>query len=127
MFPDANFAQSIAMALHNNTDTSVEVTEQEFAGITYLTVPNSNIRSISGIENLQNLMYISAEGNQITDISMLSQLPKLATFYIAKQSVIFSDVATGTPTPLTLLNHNGIVPQHEFTVGNGSYNNGMLT
>jgi hypothetical protein len=127
MFPDANFAQSIAMELHGNTDTSVEVTEQDLKRITQLTIPNRNIRSISGIENLQNLMFISAEGNQITDISMLSKLPKLITFYMPKQSVILSDVVTGTPTPLTLLNHNAIVPQYEFTVGKGSYNNGMLT
>jgi Leucine-rich repeat (LRR) protein len=127
IFPDTNFAQSIAMELHRNTDTSVAVTEQDLARIVYLSIPNRNIRSISGIENLHNLVFLSAEDNQITDISMLSKLPKLSAFYIAKQSVILSDVATGTPTPLTLLNHNGIVPQYELTVGTGSYNNGMLT
>jgi hypothetical protein len=126
MFPDVNFAQAIAIALHNNTDTSVEVTEQELASITHISVPNSNIRSISGIENLQNLMFISAEGNQITDISMLSQLPKLTLFYIANQSITLSDVAIGVPTQVILLNHNGTVPQYEFTAGQGSYNNGTL-
>jgi Leucine-rich repeat (LRR) protein len=126
MFPDINFAESIAMELHGNTDTSAEVTEQDLERIMQLTISHRNIRSISGIENLHNLVFLSAEGNQITDISMLSKLPKLVTFYIAKQSVILSDVATGTPTPLTLRNHNGIIPQYEFTVGTGSYNNDAL-
>lgn len=125
LFPDINLATAIAEMLYENSDISAPVTENQLAEITELVVPESNIRNLSGIENLKNLGFLSARGNQITDISMLSDLPNLLGFVIDEQIIELSDVAVGITKPLTLLNDLKEIPYYTISEG-GFLINGLL-
>ncbi|MGX4601423.1 hypothetical protein [Faecalimicrobium sp. JNUCC 81] len=67
--------------------TKNTITNKDMELLTELNLSNKGIQNLSGIENAINLESINLEGNEITDISMLGSLSKLAKYNISKQSI----------------------------------------
>jgi len=125
VFPDVNLATAIAEIIHNNQDISAPITEQSLLDIRNLTIPRKDIRDLSGIERLVNLEYLNADGNAITDISMLSKLPILTGFLVREQAVVLPDTTVRVPTKLILRNNDGAIPDFILSA-EGSYSNEEL-
>lgn len=54
----------------------------DFELVNILSVPNSQIKDLEGIQYLPNLVHLDLSNNEITDISQLRQLRKLTTVYL---------------------------------------------
>lgn len=126
LFPDENLAKAIAEIVHGNQNTSMLITQDQLLDITSLTIPHMGIRNLSGVENLKNLEFISANGNHIHDISLLSHLPNLMGFIVTEQVVTLPEGEVGIPTLFSLLDNNEMEPVYTITQGQGSYANGEL-
>jgi uncharacterized repeat protein (TIGR01451 family) len=75
-FLSANFVTALQGDSINSTDSLVLSTE-------WLDLDTLNIASIQGIQGFQNLKHFSAKLNQISDQSVLLQLPLLESIYLA--------------------------------------------
>ncbi|EGD3653809.1 internalin, partial [Listeria monocytogenes] len=80
IFPDADLAEGIRAELQKSSVTDV-VTKEELESISQLSVYAKKIASIEGLEYLTNLKFLNLNGNQITDLSPLSNLTKLTEIY----------------------------------------------
>lgn len=79
--PDANLRAAIEAAL--NRASGAPITEAEMLTLTKLSVPGADIRDLTGLEFAANLTYLDTRYNyRITDISSLSGLTNLKTFYL---------------------------------------------
>lgn len=126
VFPDVNLAKAIAEQLHNNQNTSVQITDEQLGSIKNLTIPRKNIRDLSGVEKLKNLEFISANDNAISDISMLSKLPNLKGVIISEQVISLPNIKATVPTEFILRNEIGVTPNYTLSAA-GTYDNKNLT
>ena len=76
---DANLQNCIAAAAGGSFDS---LSDRDFLDITMLDCPNKDIASISGIENLANLVELGLNDNRIKDISPLAGLDRLTKLYL---------------------------------------------
>ncbi len=79
--PDANLRAAIETAL--GKASGAPITEAEMLTLTKLSVPGADIRDLTGLEFATNLTYLDLRYNyRIRDISSLSGLTNLNTFYL---------------------------------------------
>ena len=87
-----------------------------------LTLNNSHIEDVEPLANLRNMRSLELNNNRISDISPLHKIyNNLHIFNAQNQSIILPEVTIGTPTSFILLNHQGAVPNYNFTMGTGQY------
>jgi len=87
-----------------------------------LVLNNNQIEDVEPLANLRNLSYLELNNNRISDISPLHNVyNNLYLFGARNQTIILPEVTIGTPTSFILLNHQGAVPNYNFTMGTGQY------
>ncbi|EMV4560403.1 lmo0801 family class 1 internalin, partial [Listeria monocytogenes] len=87
LFPDPAMANEVLKSLNlkklNKKSTSDTVTQTELNSLTgSFQAINKGIKSIEGVEYLQNITELDVEKNQITDIAPVANLKKLTTLLI---------------------------------------------
>ncbi|RKC71252.1 lmo0801 family class 1 internalin [Listeria monocytogenes] len=87
VFPDPAMANEVLKSLNlkklNKKSTSDTVTQTELNSLTgSFQAINKGIKSIEGVEYLQNITELDVEKNQITDIAPVANLKKLTTLLI---------------------------------------------
>ncbi len=87
VFPDPDMANEVLKSLNlkklNKKSTSDTVTQTELNSLTgSFQAINKGIKSIEGVEYLQNITELDVEKNQITDIAPVANLKKLTTLLI---------------------------------------------
>ncbi len=87
VFPDPAMANEVLKSLNlkklNKKSTSETVTQTELNSLTgSFQAINKGIKSIEGVEYLQNITELDVEKNQITDIAPVANLKKLTTLLI---------------------------------------------
>ena len=81
IIPDANLRAAVEAAL--GKASGAPITEAEMSTLTELHAPGANISDLSGLEFAANLAYLDLRYNyEIGDISSLSGLTNLETFYL---------------------------------------------
>lgn len=87
IFPDQNLARSIAMEVNSNDDISAVITPGELAGITDLYIDRKEIKDLTGIEHLINLVFLYLRDNKLEDISPIENLTSLRYLYITNNQI----------------------------------------
>jgi hypothetical protein len=108
-FPDANFKARLLESSFNNTiainfsfsplvidnNDDGEIDMQEAAQVAGLSLANSGISDLTGIQSFVNIRYINANGNQLVDVDM-NGLMSIANISLASNAIAaFTYDATG--------------------------------
>jgi len=73
-FEDPNFEEVIRRTINKRTG---DITKKDVRWVNYIFAPKEGIKSLKGIENLENLTELYLNDNEIDDISVLSGLKNL--------------------------------------------------
>ncbi|EKZ1089176.1 internalin N-terminal domain-containing protein, partial [Listeria monocytogenes] len=83
IFPDPNLAKVVADWLKQPSVTSA-VTQSQLNTVRALHFTSAGVQSLEGVQYLQNLTQLFGYGNQVSDLTPLSNLTQLETLYIPK-------------------------------------------
>ena len=83
-FQDANLE---AIVRNSISKPEGDILLEDVSELTYLAASNSNIASLSGIENLTALKKLYLSGNQINDLSPLSSLTALTDLSLGENQI----------------------------------------
>ncbi|EAC6450190.1 LPXTG cell wall anchor domain-containing protein [Listeria monocytogenes] len=86
VFLDTNLANVMKTKLKKPSVTS-DVSQTELDAVSKLTAENKNIKSLEGVQYLNNLKTLWASGNQITSINQLNGLMKLSDLDLSANQV----------------------------------------
>lgn len=86
IFPDPNLAKVVADWLKQPSVTSA-VTQSQLNTVKALHFTSAGVQSLEGVQYLKNLTQLFGYGNQISDLTPLSNLTQLETLYIPKNQL----------------------------------------
>ncbi|MEF9953061.1 MAG: leucine-rich repeat domain-containing protein [Clostridium sp.] len=108
--PDKIFADKVKDLLPGG---SKELTAENLALLTELSLPSSGIKDLTGLEHMVNLRKVNVSDNKITRVPSLSKLTRLTHFDIGKSGIkdISNIVKASNITNLYIYNNN--IDNHE--------------
>ncbi len=122
-----NLTEQNIQATYNDMQHTISISSDEIGKITRLTLSNSNITNISGLEKFSNVTYLDLSSNELTDESDLSILNSLNLNFLDLSSNKICDVsAISKIKEIPTVNlHNQVVdmvvPVNNSIVKNGVY------
>ena len=97
--PDPRLAAALRDTL--SLDQNAPITQLSMQGITGLTIPNSEIKDLTGLEHATKLVRLSLWENQIKDVTPLANLTQLQELHLQANQIIDITAFAG----LTQLRH----------------------
>ncbi|WP_338631902.1 leucine-rich repeat domain-containing protein [Clostridium baratii] len=94
--PDENFKKTLKKVLFNDENSNRQITQSDLLLIYRLDLSSKNITNLEGIQYCDNLEVLSADKNQINDLSPLAKLTNLTSLGLSENQI--SDI-----TPLANL------------------------
>ena len=101
-FPDANFRNYL---LEQDYGSDGKLTNAEIAGVTSISVPSMNIRSLKGIEYFTALKILVCYSNQLTSLDV-SKNTALKWLYCNENQLTSLDVSKNTALKYLYCNNN---------------------
>jgi uncharacterized repeat protein (TIGR02543 family) len=109
LFPDPVVAEDISLQIGEGGDTSfIPDGESAFDGVTTVSLPNSEVNSLVGLQLCQNLENLILNGNDLkdSDLDVLADMPSLANLNLSGTGIGDAGAIkiAGHLTGLTILN-----------------------
>ena len=96
IFPDKNLEAVVRQSVYAKRNNDEPITESDVLNVSTVKGRGKGIRDLTGLEKCRSLALLDLAGNQITDISPVTDLPRL-------QSLDLSDNAISDVSPLATL------------------------
>ncbi len=110
-----NLTKQGIQASYNDMQNTITISANEIAKVTKLTLSNSSITNLNGLENFSNVNYLDLSSNDLTDESDLAILNSLKLSFLDLSSNKLSDVsAINNIKEIATVNlHNQVVDKVE--------------